>query len=268
MTERRRLHSTLDRCEATLDERIGAALGNGKVASSDLELLIGELEVAVEQADADAQAEREKSLDPTTSAADAHEAAQRASTAELRRDRLRTALPRLQQRLAEALRADFADRWGADATRVDRMIADASIKLFNCYRELTEPLLAALREAEAANREAARVNGGAPDGVHRRVDTVDLTPVKDLVLPDPSHPGTNLYPPYTALGAIMAASMTAGRDPRYSADWPKAQAARAEAVRAEQARMAEYYERTSREQEERQNREQAEAFQRSQQRRG
>jgi hypothetical protein len=229
------------RQQPTLDQRISAALGSGNVAADDLQALVPEIETGIEEADKIAKAERAGSLDPMASPSDAEQAAQRASVAELRRDRLKAALPRVEQRLAAALAAAYADRWNADANKVDGM-ADAAAEQLARYAEFAHQIVAALLEAEAANREVERVNGSAPDGVHRRVSKVDLTQFKTLVLPDPDHPGRNLWPePKPSVAEQYAASMGAPAHP--GADWASDdwQRHRAEAARAEQQRQAEFY---------------------------
>lgn len=97
----------------------------------------------------------------------------------------------MEQRLAAALAAAYADRWHADANKADGM-ADAAAEQLARYAECAQQIVAALVDAEAANREVERVNGSAPDDVHRRVEKVDLAHLKNLVLPDPDHPSRNL----------------------------------------------------------------------------
>src|SRR5262249_26960162 len=139
--------------------------------------------------------------------------------------------------------------------------------LARCYRQCTALLLPALHAAEDANRQAGRVNGSAPDNVHRRVTRVDLAWAKNLTLPDFDHPDRNLWPPaQPSLAAIYAATMVPAYDPRYSADWATAQAARTEQIRVQQERQAEFMLRLTREQESRQNAEERARFAQSQRR--
>jgi hypothetical protein len=240
-----------------LDARVAHALTSASPIAY-LQSLIVETEAGVVAADAAAKREREKSLDPSTSPSDAEQASKRASIAQLTRDRLRAALPRVRQRLAEALAQDRADKWHADADKVDGMVAAAAERLAG-YQKVAEQIVALLDEAEAANKEAERVNHYAPDGVHRRVEKVPMGHLKDLVLPDPVRPGRNLFPPHQpSFAAQYAASMQAPAHP--GADWAAHQRARDEAARAEREKLARYHAEAGRREEERQNREERERF--------
>jgi predicted transcriptional regulator len=83
----------------SLEKRIAAALVGDDVSSTDLAALVAETEAAFSQAEATAEAERTKALDPALSP-DARAAREAMQSAEFSRDRLRTVLPRLQARLA------------------------------------------------------------------------------------------------------------------------------------------------------------------------
>src|SRR5206468_649679 len=101
-------------------------------------------------------------------------------------------------KLSEAVRADYEDKWHAEANKVAAMV-DAAGERLRRYAELADQIIDVIREAEAVNREAGRINGSAPDGVHRRVDKVELAHLKNLVLPDPQHPDRDLWPPRSSL---------------------------------------------------------------------
>jgi hypothetical protein len=249
--------------QQTLEVRVAAALG-GKICIDDLEVLIPDIQSGISAADATARQERERSLDPTVAPGEAESAHHRASVHELQRDRLSAALPRVRQKLAEALAADAEDRWRSDADRVEARAAAAEERLAG-YRDLAEQIVALIAEAEATNKEAARVNHEAPDDVHRRVYRVDLAQFEKLVLPDPDNPGRNLYPPHRpSVAEEYAASMGAPYHP--GADWVAHQQQRAEQARAAAAQHAEYLANQTKMQEERQNREARENFERSQRR--
>lgn len=248
----------MTRQQQTLETRVAAALGSSKVCADDLEVLIPDIEAGIAKADAVAAQERDVSLDPSTSPSDAEQAHQRAVVAELQRERCKVALPRLRAKLSEALRAEHEDRWNADANKVASKV-DAAQQHLGRYSELAELIAVALAGCEYANREVERVNGSAPDGTHRRIDKIDLSPFKTLVLPDPARPGHALWPPpQPSLAAQYAATMAAPVHP--GADWAAAQEARAEAARAEQQRHADNLAYLTRLQEERVNREEREAF--------
>jgi hypothetical protein len=69
------------------------------------------------------------------------------------------------------------------------------------------------------------------------------------------------------MAAAFAAIAMPSYDRRFSGDWAKENERRAAGQRAEQQRMADYYARTTREQEERENKEARERFDESQRRR-
>jgi hypothetical protein len=75
---------------------------------------------------------------------------QRVAVAELKRNRLKAALPRLQAKLAQALRSEYADKWSADANKVEAKV-NAVAKQVARYCEWAELITAALLEAEAVN---------------------------------------------------------------------------------------------------------------------
>jgi hypothetical protein len=254
--------------QSTLETRISAALGNGTAIDDDN--LLQDVEWAIEQSARIAEQERNLSLDPTTSPRDAETAAAAAaSVAELKRDRYKAALPRIQQKIAAAERTTAIDRWDHDADEVEAWAQAAEKKLATTYSKCAGEIVAALREATDANAEADKLNSAAPDDVHRRVDKVNLNHLKDLVLPDVEHRGRNLWPPRRTIA--LYADETA-MDERDHADMIKAkQRALADAIendRQRPQRTAERYAEMTRDQERRVNDEAAEAFRQSQQRRG
>jgi hypothetical protein len=105
----------VERYKNALDSRISAALGNG--AAIDDDALVQDIEWAIEQSARTAEQERERSLDPTTSQQDAEQAAQRAAVAQLKHDRLKTALPRIQQRISAAERSAAMESLAAMLTK-------------------------------------------------------------------------------------------------------------------------------------------------------
>jgi hypothetical protein len=252
---------------ATLDERIAAALGNGvEIASDDLSQLTQAIENAIRQSHNVSEQERARSLDPLTPTSDAELCGQRADACVLRCQRLATALVRLRTMLAEQLHAERCAAWNEQADRVDKLTADAATKLGR-YPELAQQIVAILNAVEQANQAVGEINGRAPDGVMRRLATVELTHLQKLTLPDPANPDRKLWPREVQLGAIYAASMVPRSDPRLtSGRWWEIKAEQQEREREQQRRQAENYQRMTVEQEERQNREERERFARSQRR--
>jgi hypothetical protein len=127
MIEREVLNSKSGNGEQpSLESRIAAALrADASLSAADLGALIGEVELAATAAAATVVAERERSLDISIDPATAHE---KVLIAELRRDRLKAALPRLQQRLAAAVAQESALRWDARYRRVAALVEEAAEK--------------------------------------------------------------------------------------------------------------------------------------------
>jgi hypothetical protein len=247
----------VERYKNALDSRISAALSNG--AAIDDENLVQDIEWSIEQSARIAEQERELSLDPTTSSSEAEQASQRAALAELKRDRYKAALPRIQKKFAAAERSAALAKFSGDADEVAAWVAAAEKKLASTYSTCATQIAAALKEAEAANQEVDRVNGAAPDGINRRISRVDLKHLKDLVLPDAEHRGRKLWPPRRP---ITLFGDPASLDERDRADMVKSQQrALADAIASERERpqrIAAQFEQLTREQEERWNREERE----------
>jgi hypothetical protein len=93
----------------SLESRIAAMLSAADAKSEALAALITEVEAAAQEADATATETREEALDPTT-VIDAAKVGAAVATAELTRDRLQAALPRLQERHKQARQAEAQRR--------------------------------------------------------------------------------------------------------------------------------------------------------------
>jgi hypothetical protein len=248
----------MERYKSDLDDRIAAALGNNGAAVVDNKL-IEDLEWSIQQAERTIEQERTVSLDPTTSLREAELAAQRQVVAELKRDRLKTALPRIAAKIAFVERSQAIAKFSGDADVVEQWVAVVSKKVTATYTELAERMVAALREATAANAEADKINHSAPDSVNRRVGKVDLAWARNLILPDAQHPSRNLWPPRSSISLYTATEEMDAEDAQAMAK--ARQRALADAQRAEQERpqrIASRYEQMTRQQEERWNREERE----------
>ena len=116
-----------------LEKRIAAALTEN-ITSADLSALITECEAAIAQADASVVAQRTRALDPVLSP-DAKAAREAMQAAEFGRDRLRTVLPRLQQRIAEVQAEEEFARWLPEQQAAKAHRDELAVKL----RELISP---------------------------------------------------------------------------------------------------------------------------------
>jgi hypothetical protein len=245
--------------QPSLEQRIAAALrADASLSAADLDALIGEVEVAAAAAATTATEERERALDISTDPAAAHE---RVLVAELSRDRLKAALPRLQRQLGEAQNREYAQRWEADYRQTEAL-RDKAVQRFARYPALVHELIEIILEAQAVDAEVSRVNGSALPGEHRRLQGVELKArglenfsisnpsVVDMVrLPDWEHSECMLWPPHRPIDPAMVVPMQLG-DPRLTTDewWEVGEEQRTaeqarqkrEAVEADQARR-EFY---------------------------
>ena len=195
--------------------------------------LIPEAEAALATAEAAAEAERKKALDPIASP-DTTKAEQAVWAAEFRRDRHRSFLSQLFKRLDDVERAEAAARRDADYDTV-KAKWDAAAKEFAVqYPSLVGQLCDLFRRMKAVDEECTRFNSEASAaGDPRRLLAVELTArgLQNFSISDPSILATVQLPdwkksdriawppPKTPLGVLVAAAMTPPPDPRFSPDW-------------------------------------------------
>jgi hypothetical protein len=140
-------------------------------------------------------------------------------------------------------------------------------------------LVELLQRIAACDRESSAINGDAPDDEFRRLSRVELlarqleqfsseTPsiIQNVTLPDWTGSSTFWPLPQPSKASAFAAVEPPHPIHRFSADWWKDNERRAAAQRAEQQRIADYYARTTKEQEDRENAEARECFLEQQQR--
>jgi hypothetical protein len=168
----------------TLEERITAALTDS-IASSDLVALISETEEAIDAADAAAERERVKALDPIASP-DPVLARAVMEDAAFTRVRLQTVLPRLHARLKQIEAAEYLARWKPDYERVKAVRDALAAEMREVYPAAVSRLTDLFHRMAACDRECSRVNGSAPPGDHPRLRKVELAArgVETLLQPD------------------------------------------------------------------------------------
>jgi predicted transcriptional regulator len=253
----------------SLEKRIASALVDNISASTDLPALVGEVEAAITEA---AEAVRAKALDPIVSPdpANAHAAMDDAA---FMRDRLRTVLPRLQQRHQELAAQEYHAQWEKNYER-GKVEQDALASEFrDVYRGAIAKYVDLFTRMTACDRECDRVNVSAPAGEPRRLvgpelaarglerfSAADPSIARELRLPDFEHSVRMAWPPpRPSMVAVFAATVPASNR-RFSGDWWKDTEDGAASRRAEQQQMADYYARTTAEQEARENAEAREHF--------
>ena len=241
----------------TLEQRIAAALSSD-TSSDVVEALISEVETAAAAADKAAEQARERALDPTmidgATRKDSEDAA-------FSRDRLRAALPRLQERLQQVQAAEYAARWEADFEEVEGRRNEMAQEYAATYPKLVAQLVDILHRAEAVDRDVSRVNGSAAAGERRRLTEVELAArniecfstanpsiAKMLQLPDFERSAQLAWPPPKPSMAVqVATSMTYGSHP--SANWWEESKESAQAMREDHERVIAHYDAMARQRE-------------------
>jgi hypothetical protein len=260
MTERRRLHLRGNGDEPqSLEQRIVRALSpDNNIASSAIAALFNEVELAITAAETAAEDSKKNALDPTIQ--DIAAARVQRDDAIYRLERLKAALPPLQQRYTELRKAERRAQWRADYAEV-KAKRDATAEKLQSIYELTEQLVEVLEEAKAIDQEVARINSTAPSGEHDRLLTVEcwargvnrvgpngaLSLLTELKLPRWSAAGLAWPPPPPVLTAEMVAPII----PHPGDRWWERQSERKAQADAEAKRMANYYRNQTREREER-----------------
>jgi hypothetical protein len=244
-----------------LQGRIVKVLDNPNASASELSELVAETELAIVAAEHVMASERAKAADliRTPSAEAAQDAMSRAEAAQLNRDRLQSALPKMREMYAAALAIERRDRW---ASNYEKVKAEQD-ELRQEYNGVHQAYLSAktergklIRRMEDCDLDAQRVNDAACD-----LDIWDreLEPLLESAAPE-----RKWGPPKIVNGGIAVAMAQSMVSPTTygPADWasPEYQAARRAEIEKDQARIAEFYSHQTEQQEERQNAEERERF--------
>jgi hypothetical protein len=173
----------------SIEKRISSALSD-EITSTNLAALIAETETAISEAEATAEAERVSALDLLASP-DASKARTTMEDAAFTRDRLRTVLPRLREKLRMVEAAEYAARWEPEYKKVEAQRDELAKEFASTYPKVVSQLIDLLRRTETCDREVGRINGSAPDGESRRLRGVELTArgLDHFNIANPSIPG-------------------------------------------------------------------------------
>jgi hypothetical protein len=178
----------------SLEQRIAAALTPTDITSSDLAALIAEVEAAAAAADAAAAKSREQALDPAI-VIDVAQVSAEVTAAELTRDRLQAALPRLRERLKQVREQEDLAAWKADAEKLEvRRIAKMT-EFADFYPPMYERIVDHLYSMRALDREIDDLNRRRPNGSVRALDYSTPAFTGDLKIPDPYKKDRPLWPP-------------------------------------------------------------------------
>jgi hypothetical protein len=146
-----------------LEQRISTALTNDHIGSEALAELVTATESAIEQASALADQLRERSLDIAQSP-DIDGAAAAIAAAELSRDRLKAALPKLRDRLATAVAQEIDDRWHARRQRLEVEVDQLADGFAVRYPRLASAMIDLFQKMAASDRAVAELNAQVPAG--------------------------------------------------------------------------------------------------------
>jgi hypothetical protein len=237
---------------ATLERRITAALAD-EIASADLAMLISETEVAISDAEATADLERSKALDPALSP-DATAAREAMQAAEFARDRLHTVLPRLKDRHKQIAAQEDRTEWRAhyETLKVERDALAAELR--ELYPEFETKIIDLLARIAENDEKLSRLHRARPPGValHLRGAELEARSLGGFTRSDPSI-STTLKLPTFGPGERLAwpppqpvsfAPVLPGGDPRlftnrwYEPKQEQAQAAAERMAREEKEREA------------------------------
>jgi hypothetical protein len=251
----------------TLEQRCLAALQpEVTVTSAYVAALIEETEAGI------AKAEKEREVDQTL-ALDPKAARQAIADATFAANRLRTLLSKLQSRYQQLRDKEERTAWLAkfDALKPERdalaeelgeLYPDAIAKLMDLFVRITanDNALSELHQARptgmAQHLLSAELRARGLDSFSYNTPSL-LTSVHLIDW----ETGREIWPaPKPSMAAAFAAIAMPSYDRRFTGDWAKENERRAAAQEAERQRMADYYTRTTKEQEDRENAETREAF--------
>ena len=172
-----------ERPRLSLQRRLGVVLSRNdtNISADELRQLIDET-TAAEEADTTAQMQKAASL--SLDCDDPVAADERQKAAMLERQRLYACMPRLEERLAAAVRRENRDRWMADRNRVAAR-RDAAAKHFREVRDIFADLVEIFKLAAEVDREVDRINAANPGNI-APLASVELRARKLDAFPDRS----------------------------------------------------------------------------------
>jgi hypothetical protein len=255
--------------QPTLEQRISDALQpDTAVTSADIAALIEEAEVGIAKSEKEATVDRTLALDPKA-------ARQAIADATFGADRLRMLLSKLQVRYQQACEEARVEEYEAERQVLDEesiqlaqelleTCPPAQNKLSNLFTRIAahRERISALHQRRPAGVQSVR----DPELIARNLHGFDRerpSLLAEVRLLD-WNTGRQIWPPpRPSISAAFAATFVPANNP---ADWANNYERRAAAQQRERQYVADYYARTTREQEERENREARERFAASQRR--
>ena len=244
----------------TVDVRIASALAlNGEGKASAISDLIVEIEdTLLPQTIKAFEAERVRLLNPTNPTPDKSKAM--LTTLELELERLRAAVPALQQRYRQLTAQEHSVEWNADYALVEKERDQLAAELIALYPTMVKKFVDLFKCIAACDKNVDTINSTAPTGDSRRLKTVELhargldyfsatqpSLAKTVCLPHPGATSQLAWPPADHSFAVQAAdivhSAMAARSAAYGPDWHEARKLEDDRKLAEWARRNELMER-------------------------
>ena len=192
----------------SLEQRIAVALSDD-IKSDAIAALIQEVEVAAQAADEKAAEARAAALDPILTV-DVAKVGAEVAAAELSRDRLRAAVPRLRTRYTEIRKQEDVAAWKAEAEKLATRRDELRMEFM---RILPAELIIQIAEHLTAMRKFDKaidaLNYRAPDDPSvRRLHYATPELARELRIPNMEKPGTFLWPTPTVSPELLAAIPT------------------------------------------------------------
>jgi chromosome segregation ATPase len=145
-----------------LDEKIALALSK-PISSQQVARLVDEARAALEAATTNAEAARERALNPTLTAREVARARESAQENAFSRDRLLVAVAKLEERLIEVCKAEENERRLAAYNQAKKQRDDLAAELKDVYPELSAKLADLASRIEASDRKVEAINRQLPE---------------------------------------------------------------------------------------------------------
>jgi hypothetical protein len=178
----------------SLEQRIVVALRDA-IKSDVVAALIQEVEAAAQAADENATRAREEALDPAV-VVDTAKVGAAVATAELTRDRLRAALPRLRTRYTEVREQEDIAAWKAEADELEPRGVALLDGFAEFYPEMAKRIAKHLDDMRAFDKQVDDLNRRRPNGVPALSRSTPAL-AKDLRIPSPYKTSELWWPPPT-----------------------------------------------------------------------
>ncbi len=220
---------------AALEKDIVAALGDENATAASLGELVSRTEAAITEADVAADAARVAFLDPIVEP-DAHRAKAKVEATTFVAARLRTLLPRIQDRYREVEADEDRAEWEIDFRALAGERNELAKELKTTYPAAVATLVDLFARVADLDRRLSQLHQTRPSAAKGYLLSAELVAreltefsrdepsiTRDLKLPDWSESNKLAWPPSApTAGLVLATAVAPAFDRRYSADWYQA----------------------------------------------